>query len=44
MLLGVREGNLYRMRVQPMGVVAIRSRETKEEEKLSPPMVRKMAP
>jgi hypothetical protein len=31
-VLGVREGNLYRLRGQPMSVVASRSRETDEEE------------
>jgi hypothetical protein len=32
MVLGVREGNLYRLRGQPMSVVTSRSRETYEEE------------
>jgi hypothetical protein len=32
MVLGVREGNLYRLRGQPMRAVANRSRETDEEQ------------
>jgi hypothetical protein len=43
-VLGVREGNLYRLRGHPMGVVANRRRETEEEEKVAPPVVRQMAP
>jgi hypothetical protein len=40
MVLGVREGNLYMLRGQPMLVVASRSRETNEEEQVAPPVVR----
>jgi hypothetical protein len=36
MVLGVREGNLYRLRGHPMSVVASRSRETDEEEQVAP--------
>jgi hypothetical protein len=32
MVLGVREGNLYRLRGQPMVAMASRGRETEEEE------------
>jgi len=32
MILGVREGNLYRLRVQPMHFVTSKNRETNEEE------------
>jgi hypothetical protein len=44
MVLGVREGNLYRLRGQPMGAMASRGRETEEEEQVVPPEVRQMAP
>jgi hypothetical protein len=44
MVLRVREGNLYRMRGQPMRYVASSSRETYEEEKVSPPVVRHATP
>jgi hypothetical protein len=43
-LLGVREGNLYRMRVYPMHDVTSWSREIDEEERLAPLVVRKVAP
>jgi hypothetical protein len=35
-VLGVREGNLYRLRGHPMSVVTSRSRETDEEEQVAP--------
>jgi hypothetical protein len=44
MVLGVREGNLYRSRGQPMRAVASRSRETDEEEQVVPPVVRQATP
>jgi hypothetical protein len=43
-VLGVREGNVYRLRGQPMRVVVSRSRETDEEEQVTPLVVRKVAP
>jgi hypothetical protein len=39
-VLGVRHGNLYRLRGHPMRVVASNSRETDEEEQVSPLVVR----
>jgi hypothetical protein len=44
MILGVREGNLYRMRDQLMHSVTSRSIETVEEEQGDPPVVRQVAP
>jgi hypothetical protein len=44
MILRVREGNLYRSRGHPMHVMVNRSRETDEEEHVSPPMMRPVAP
>jgi hypothetical protein len=44
MVLGVREGNLYRLRGHPMSVVASRSRETDEEEQVAPRVVRQVTP
>jgi hypothetical protein len=44
MVLGVRRGNLYRLRGQPMRVVTSRSRETDEEEQVAPPVMRQVAP
>jgi hypothetical protein len=35
-VLGVREGNLYRLRGHPMSVVANRRRETDEEDQVAP--------
>jgi len=39
MVLGVREGDLYRLRGQPMRAVTNNSRET-DEEQVAPPVVR----
>jgi hypothetical protein len=39
MVLGVKEGNLYRLRGQPMGAMASRSRETEGEEQVAPQVV-----
>jgi hypothetical protein len=44
MILGVREGNLYRLRGHPMRVVTNRSRGTNEEEQVAPLVVRQVAP
>jgi hypothetical protein len=44
MALGVKEGDLYRMRDHPMSVMANRRRETDEEEKVSPLVVRQVDP
>jgi hypothetical protein len=43
MVLGVRKGNLYRLRGYPMGVMASRSRETEEEEQVAPRLVKQVA-
>jgi hypothetical protein len=43
-VLGIKEGSLYRLRSQPMRVVASSSRETDEEEQEAPPVVRRVAP
>jgi hypothetical protein len=40
MILGVRKGNFYRLRGQHMHVVTNRSRETNDEEKMAPLVVR----
>jgi hypothetical protein len=40
---GVSEGNLYRMRAQPMHATTNWSREI-EEEQVAPPVVRQVAP
>jgi hypothetical protein len=40
MVLGVREGNLYRMRDQTMGSIDKKCREIEEEEQVTPPVVR----
>jgi hypothetical protein len=42
-VLGVREGKVYRLRDQPMCVVTSRNRAT-DEEQVAPPMVRQVAP
>jgi hypothetical protein len=41
-ILGVRIRKLYRLRGNPMHVVANRSIEKDEEEQVAPPMVRKV--
>jgi len=44
MVLGVREGNLYRVKGQLMHIMSNRSRETNEEEQVAPRVVRQVAP
>jgi hypothetical protein len=39
-ILRIREGNLYRLRGQPMSTMDNSSRNIDEEEKVSPPVVR----
>jgi hypothetical protein len=43
-ILGVREGNLYRLRGQPMRAMTNMSREIDEEEHVAPLVVRQVAP
>jgi hypothetical protein len=44
MVLGVKEGNLYRLRVHPMSDVANMSIDIDEEEWVVPQVVRQVAP
>lgn len=44
MILRVREGNLYRMRGNPMIFMTSKSRETYAKEKVAPPVMRHVAP
>jgi hypothetical protein len=43
-ILGVREGYLYRSRGQPMYVVTSRRKEIYEEEHIGPSLVRQVSP
>jgi hypothetical protein len=43
-VLGDREGNLYRSRGHPMSFVANKIKETEKEEHVALPVVRNMAP
>jgi hypothetical protein len=40
MILGFREGHIYRIKGHPMSVMASRSRETYEKEQVASPLVR----
>jgi hypothetical protein len=44
MIIGVRDGNLYRMRDQPMCSMTSRSKDTDEEEQVAPRVVRQVVP
>jgi hypothetical protein len=44
MVLGAREGYLYRLRLQPMCFMTSSSKETDEEEQVAPLVVKQVVP